>query len=132
MGLHCHQRFVTVGETAITIHGEEIAKWSDEWNEALGYLRNEGKVKPLFPMRGQHEDDLPDTDDDNWGHNWLTLDEIINADYSQPVIGACGVVVCPSWAEYLGFDPSVPDDEEDDYKHYRDKGATLVFYHFNR
>jgi len=131
MGLHCHQRFVSFSETATTIHGEAIAKWADEWNEALGYLRNEGKVKPLVPMRGQHDNDLPETDDDNWGHNWLTLEEAINMDLSKPVIGACGEVVCASWAEYLGVEGDDAVDPEDDYHYYREKGATHVLYHFN-
>lgn len=130
MGLHCHQRFVSFSDTAITIHGEEISKWADRWNDAMGYLGKEGKVIPLFPIRGQHDNDLPETDEDNWGHNWLTLEELNNADYSKPVVGTCGEVVCSSWAEYLGIEGE-PDEPDEEIIHYQSLGATHVFYHFN-
>lgn len=129
MGLHCHQRFVSISDTTITLHVEEIEKWADRWNEALGYLGNASKVKPLFPSRGLHEHDLPDGDDETWGHSWLTLDEILNADYEQPVLGMCGTVICPSWDEYLD---GGADTWRDHYRTYKALGATTVFYHFNR
>ncbi len=129
MGLHCNQRFVSLAETTVTLHVEEVDKWSDRWNEALGYHGKDGTVRPLFPIRGQHEHDLPDGDEDNWGHNWVTLEEILKADYTQPVYGSCGHEICSSWAEYLGGGTPWPIEH---YGEYTALGATHIFYHFNR
>lgn len=131
MGQYCHLSFATIGETAVTIHHIEVEKWNDRYDEALGGFN----VQPMYPLRGQHEHDLPDGDDQIYGHGWLTLDELVNFDYSKPVLNLDGSVHTASWSEYL--------DDDGGFKEYFETQAVrmmnfishysegIVLFHFD-
>lgn len=112
MGLQCHIKVVSVGENAVTYIEYHIDKFSEKWSTLLWDTSERG---PLFPLKGQHEDDLPSLDEDDFGHTWLTLDEIRNMDYSSRLPGSVGSEYFVRYFEELF-----------------DKGATHVFIHWTR
>lgn len=131
MGQYCNMSFATISETAVTIHHKETEKWNEHWDQAL----NGFDVQPMFPLRGQHEHDLPNDDDQLYGHGWLALAEIINFDYSQPVLNLDGTVHTASWSEYLDDDGGFKEYFEEYDKMVKSftssSAEVLVFFHFD-
>lgn len=82
MGLQCQLEVVRIDTEAVTTLDVRTERFSDMWNALFLDLFTS---EPVFPERGQHEDELPDPEmnQTTFGHTWVTREEIKNADYSS-------------------------------------------------